>query len=267
MIYILGLLVASGAMFLSIHHLGQSLFNYYDVVAASMVLGGTLSVLIIIMPWKLYRDMKMLLGHILFPKSLGSKKFIETCLEYIKTQGRSFTQKKSKHLAEQILADGAELITLDIKTKKIESILSLRIEQSYDRMIKVGNTIRGLAKYPPAFGLAGTVLGLVQIMHAVSAGVEPRETGLMMGIALVATMYGILVANLIVNPFGELVIKVADNQKRFARIALNAVLFAAEKTSVLESQEYLNSFVDEHSRVDVLQNASMIREKVSEVSA
>lgn len=52
----------------------------------------------------------------------------------------------------------------------------------------------------------GTVLGLVNLMRGISAGLDAKDTGVQMAVALVATFYGLIFANLIVNPAGEAIL-------------------------------------------------------------
>jgi chemotaxis protein MotA len=73
-----------------------------------------------------------------------------------------------------------------------------------------------------------------------------------MAIALVATFYGLLVANLIVNPAGENIEKHTKEDEDRGVIAMQTILLAAERVNLLEAQEVLNSFVEERERVDVI---------------
>ena len=95
----------------------------------------------------------------------------------------------------------------------------------------------------------GTVLGLVNVMTGVSNGADAKSTALKMSIALVATMYGLVVANLFVNPAGELIQRYANDDESLAQIAVEAVMLEINKSSYLEAQEYLNSFAPEESRL------------------
>ena len=151
---------------------------------------------------------------------------------------------------EQLLAEGFELLDLNIKKDKVEAIMFERVHHYVQSANKVANSVLSLGKYPPAFGLMGTVLGLVELMKGVSAGMPAKETGTKMAIALVATMYGLLVANMFINPAGEQIKKIIKEEERMAEIAIQAVLLAAEGYNLIEAQEMLNSMVDMSDRVD-----------------
>lgn len=254
MFYILGLLLATGSLVASIIHLGQAASSYYDFVGVTMVIGGTSATALITLPWDINRQIMTSLWDVIRRPLSNRKQLLLDCMkvneEVLKSVYRA--PAETKGLAHRILRDGVELIQLGFSTDKIDTILQERLFQSTDRARYVGNSIRALAKYPPAFGLAGTVLGLVHLMRGVSDGMSPQETGVRMAIALVATFYGLLVANLVVSPLGDAVVKNATDEEKLGEIAMQSILLASDRTNLLETQELLNSFVEDTEKVDVL---------------
>ena len=93
----------------------------------------------------------------------------------------------------------------------------------------------------------------MSLMNAVAAGMAAEQTGLKMAIALVATLYGLLMANMIVNPAGEHLTKILQNEALLAEISVQAVLLVKSETSLLEAQEILNSYVLEAERIDLIE--------------
>ena len=153
---------------------------------------------------------------------------------------------------QRILFQGMELLKLGFTAEKIEEVLSFRIDQFAQDNYKVSTWIRSLAKYPPAFGIAGTVLGLVYLMRGISDGSSPSETGARMAIALVATFYGILVANVLIGPLGERIKESIDESLTLAEISLKSIILIKEEENILVAQEILNSFISDKSKVDVI---------------
>lgn len=257
MAFILGLLIATASLVASIIHLGQSAASYYDFVGITMVIGGTIATAVITFPWVLKKEYKQQLTALVVKPSVDKKDLVTECLNFCKrvSLGNLKEAPTTKSITSQILKDGLELIQLGFKSDKIEILLKERLYQMTQRSKTVGTSFRSLAKYPPAFGLAGTVLGLVHLMRGVSDGMSPQETGVRMAIALVATFYGLLVANLVVNPIGEAISKNVQEEEKIGEIALQAVLLAADRIDLLESQEMLNSFVSTEDRVDFISNA------------
>ena len=60
----------------------------------------------------------------------------------------------------------------------------------------------------------------------------------------------------ILNPAGELITKRINEEESFGEIAISAIDLLAEKTSLLESQELLNSYVPVEHRINVLDSMS-----------
>lgn len=158
-------------------------------------------------------------------------------------------------VAHEILKDGAEMLNLDFTTDELQTILHERLQQSLNTRKESANYFIRLAKYPPAFGLVGTVFGLINLMRSLTDGMTPGETGVKMSLALIATLYGLLVSNFIVFPIGEAILKRSSLEKHHGEIAIQAVLLASEKTSLLKAQELLNSFVARRDRVDIIKSS------------
>jgi len=251
MTYLFGIIIALLSLFISIFNLRQSFGHYYDIVAFTMVFGGTIAVAVMIFPWKNYKDIKESLKTLTsFPQNDYSVVILE-CINFFK--GANLVERTNlKGLAAEILKDGVELRTLGFKKDKVNQILSFRIDQSIERTAKVANIFRSLSKYPPAFGLAGTVLGLVNIMRHVSEGADSKTAGMLMAVALVATLYGLLLSNLVINPAGEAILKSAAYQKKSAEIVLETIMLLFDNASTLEVQEVLNSYVHPMERVNTL---------------
>ena len=78
-------------------------------------------------------------------------------------------------------------------------------------------------------------------MKGLGEGTDPKETGLRMAIALVATFYGIIVANIFVNPIGDRVITNVREDQNLAEISLNTILMMSDQKDFVEIVENLSS--------------------------
>ena len=237
-IFPIGILIALTSFVVAISHLNQSLINYYDFVALFVVFGGTIAVGVVVIPWGMRKDLILGIKDLFKGQGVTYKQVLSDCLGVVKENPSNY-EKAGEGLHTQILKDGIELIQLNMDKNKILVILEERVIHYVKRRKKIANAIRSLAKYPPAFGLMGTVLGLVNVMRGVSSGLDGKQTALEMAIALVATMYGLIVANLVLNPAGELITKRIAEEESYGEIAISAIDLLAEKTSLLEAQELL----------------------------
>ncbi len=252
--FVAGLFVALGSIVAAVLHLQHDAKNFWDFVAFACVTGGTLAVGLMTLPWQYRRQIFRSFLSLFYNPRKDDGQVLRECMRLLSAtqNGQRNVEVHLNSLAGEILKDGVELIGLGLSKDKVHDILEERIHQSFERSIKVANSMRALAKYPPAFGLAGTVLGLVSLMRKVSDGADAKQTGLLMAIALMATFYGLLVANLLINPAGEHMQRVAYEERKRAEIALHSIVLMAEGASLLEAQEILNSYVSKEKRLNLL---------------
>jgi chemotaxis protein MotA len=253
MSFIFGTLLGLLAIRLSLVFLHQSIDIYFDDVAMVMVFGGTLAIGIISAPWHNHREIWRMIVALFFKRNPKHTRVIEAGLQFVQEPHQEQQHRLGKRsLAAQTLRDGQELLSLNFTTQDLEIILQERIHQALEKQRQVAEFFQSLAKYPPAFGLVGTVLGLVNLMRAMTDGMDPSQTGIKMALALVATLYGLIVANFLVAPVAEAMHKRIQLEQFHADIALQAVLLASDRVSLLKSQELLNSYIDQGERINVI---------------
>lgn len=251
---IIGFLIINIGFIAASIHLQQGLESYWDFVAFSVVIFGTLSVMFINRPAisakTIFRNFKLSI----FESHTETKQFVSECISFARGQG---IKSKKKTIENQFLIDGTELIGLGFNYEKIEGILTQRYQYHAKTVTQIANWLRKNSKYPPAFGLAGTVLGLIHLMRGISDGINPQETGIRMAVALVATFYGLVIANIILNPVGELLLEKLKHDEEKSEVALTTIRLMMEKASLIEIQEELNSFVESDHKINILSDLSV----------
>ena len=91
---------------------------------------------------------------------------------------------------------------------EIEAVIRDRVATRVERHRAVIELWSGVAEAAPAMGLIGTILGLVRMFAAMD---NPDRIGAAMAVALLATLYGALLANLVAMP-------IVARLKRLARV-------------------------------------------------
>jgi chemotaxis protein MotA len=102
--------------------------------------------------------------------------------------------------AIEVAVDGAS-------PEQVERLVCDRVGARAERHRAAIEVWTGAAEAAPAMGLIGTILGLVQMFASMQ---DPATIGVAMAVALLATLYGALVANLVAMP-------VASRLKSLAR--------------------------------------------------
>jgi chemotaxis protein MotA len=238
--YIIGLFISVVGFTLASQHLNQGIEAYWDFVAFFVVIFGSFSVMMITFPAAPMKLLALRFAQKFFMPSVSVKKHVEKCYEV-------FTSRRPKGRAttieEKLLHDGIEMISLGFSHERIMEVLSFRFEGYAKRINMLSNWFRRGSKYPPAFGLAGTVLGLIHLMRGISAGIDTKETGIRMAVALVATFYGLLISNLLLNPIGEWLYEEVQRDEIKAEASLRTIALILDNANVVEAHEMLGSFL------------------------
>ncbi len=95
--------------------------------------------------------------------------------------------------AFQFLADGFD-------EQQIKELLQKDINLTIQRHTTGRNFFKGMGGSAPAFGMIGTLIGLVQMLSNMA---NPQDIGPAMAVALLTTLYGALIANLVCLPLAD----------------------------------------------------------------
>jgi chemotaxis protein MotA len=116
--------------------------------------------------------------------------------------------------AVQYLADGFD-------EDRIEELLKKDIENTIQRHSIGQGVFKGMGQSAPAFGMIGTLIGLVQMLANMS---NPQSIGPAMAVALLTTLYGALVANLVCLPLADKLALRSQQELESRSLVLDAAL-------------------------------------------
>ena len=106
---------------------------------------------------------------------------------------------------------------------------------------------RAVGDCAPAFGMVGTLVGMVQMFANMT---DPSKLGPFMATALLATLYGAVVANLLCLPIADkLHLKLVDEEINRTLI-IDGILMIRESKSPTLVREMLLAYLPEHHRTD-----------------
>ena len=143
------------------------------------------------------------------------------------------TPNQFLHKASQLIADGSD-------EEMIRNTLRIEIESLKHRHAVGQDVFRKMGTYAPAFGMLGTLIGLVQMLQKIA---DPASLGPAMAVALLTTFYGSFLSSLFFLPIaGKL-------KARTAQEVLNLEIIFEGAISILDNNnpmvvyEKLSSFI------------------------
>jgi chemotaxis protein MotA len=122
-------------------------------------------------------------------------------------------------LPSPFLRLGLQLAVDGVPLDDVIHVLNWRIQKMAEQEMSQAKFFRVLASFSPAFGLLGTLTGMVGMLKQLGAG-DIGKIGASMAVAMLATLYGLIFANLIFKP-----IAIKLEQRTARRVAQLNVLF------------------------------------------
>jgi len=95
---------------------------------------------------------------------------------------------------------GLRLLVDGMPGDAIGTVLEWRMKQQEVQERREAAVFRTMAAYAPAFGMAGTIIGLVNMLQLMGAGATPRQIGTNLAFALITTFYGLILSNAFLKP-------------------------------------------------------------------
>ncbi len=141
----------------------------------------------------------------------------------------------------QMLIDGQE-------SESIRDLMSLEIEYLRDRHSTGKKILEFMGAAAPAFGMIGTLIGLVQMLRNLSS---PDQIGGGMAVALLTTFYGAFSANLIFIPLAGKLGIYSKAETTAKEMIVEGICAIAQGDSPTVIREKMQAFVSQGRREEV----------------
>lgn len=109
-------------------------------------------------------------------------------------------EEVSEELTDPFLKKAIMLVVDGSDPELIQSVLETEIDATKARHADIRAVFDAAATYAPSFGMAGTIIGLINMLRDLS---EMAALGPAMAVALITTFYGSVLANIIFNPISK----------------------------------------------------------------
>ena len=227
-----------------------------DLHAAVIVIAGTIACVGVGFQLPRAAQMLMIFFRGLFkttvPKDVNKKIIIELMglAEAYRTNSPNFQKlvndSKDPFLKEAMTALSDKVL----EGPKLLRVLHSRVNTIYERYSDDAKMFALCGKYPPAMGLLGAVTGMILLLSSLGQAGAEKRIGPSMAVALVATLYGIALANLFIIPIGEHLGEIAKKIRLKNFIIVEGIRHIMDKQNPLVVAEELNSFLLPSERVD-----------------
>jgi chemotaxis protein MotA len=200
---VVGFLLAVVFMAVAVMLGGGSAGAFVDLPSIVVTIGGSLATVMIMFPLKtLLRLPKVCLSVFLYkpPDIPALVNQLVVLTEAARREGLLALERRFEELDNELLTMGLQMAVDGSPPELIESVLRAEMEIRSSAAKEGKAILDQIAKMGPAFGMIGTLLGLILMLGNLS---DPDALGPGMAVAMITTLYGAVLANVICIPFAE----------------------------------------------------------------
>lgn len=241
---VVGFVVVVGSTLYGILMSGD-LGTFIDIPSIFITIGGTIGALLLTTKTKNAKVLFKLFGLVFKENKSDDVEIITNLIEWAtraRKEGLLSLEDTIQAIPDPFIKKGMMMIIDGSEPDTIKDILSLKIRGIISRHGNNRAMFDTGAALGPAFGMIGTLIGLVNMLKSLS---DPSTIGPQMSIALITTFYGSLLANVVFMPMSKkLKAKTAEEiyQKEMIIEGLLSIQ-AGENPNTL--REKMLSFLDE----------------------
>ena len=155
------------------------------------------------------------------------------------------------NIKEPLMRYGLALVVTGYKPDQLRSMMNTAVEAEFERRMMPVSVLRNMAATAPAFGMVGTLVGMVIMLQHLESDMTKIGTGL--AIALLATLYGVIMARLVCLPAADKLMQKEEVMRFRNYLITEGMVLLSEKQSPRYMQDKLNSFLDpeNHFNLDI----------------
>jgi chemotaxis protein MotA len=238
---IFGLFAGVTLIFLAIR---ENFFLFLSAPAAMITFGGAFAATCLHFPIGDVMKVMKIVSKVFFTRPHNPYDAVETIVglaEKARREGFLALEAELANVNDEFLKRGVQNVIDGVSRDEIKDTLTKQLEFLAARHESGQEILVSIGTYTPAFGMAGTLIGLVIMLYNLD---DPKKVGPGMALAIITTMYGVLAAYLFLIPMaGKLKVR-AQQEAIIKEVTIEGIisLHAGEAPRLM--REKLHAYLD-----------------------
>ncbi len=256
---IVGLITGVAMIIIAIIDSGGGVDIFTSGSAYLIVIGGTLAATFVNFPFKAVISSFKSASNVFSSEEIQEIYLIDEIVNLgkIKREKGVFgLEKEMKNIQNPFLKNAIELSLGGDKKERLESHLLLELKNSEKRDNNATEIFYQMGEYAPAFGMIGTVIGLIVMLGSgfsdvgVGSSIGDKYFELLrgMGLALKTTLYGIIISNLIFLPIAGKLGRRSKDRLESREMIVEGALSIHQNDHPIKIREKLEAYISEEDR-------------------
>jgi chemotaxis protein MotA len=217
LVVIIGLLAGAMAM-------GVGLAVYIDIPAVLIVFGGSFGALLISFKMEQMKSFFKVFMIAIKPPQANPNELIKKLVEYsqkARRDGILSLEADANNETNEFLKKGLNMAVDGNEPDAIREMLEVEMEETSNRHKVNASMFSEWAAIAGAMGMIGTLIGLVAMLVNMD---DPSAIGPAMAVALLTTMYGAMIGNIVGNPIATILTQRNTDEERIMTIIIEGIM-------------------------------------------
>ncbi|WP_461516071.1 flagellar motor protein PomA [Porticoccus sp.] len=242
---LLGLLGAMGIVMAAILT-GGSVLVFVNIPSILIVLGGTFMVVMVKFSLKQFFGAFKVALRAFFYKTDQPEDIITKIVELAQIARKEGTLAlENQEIENTYLNQGIQMLIDGTDRTVISTVMKKEMVESIDRHKWGAKVFSATGDVAPAMGMIGTLIGLVQMLSAMD---DPKSIGPAMAVALLTTLYGAMLANMVALPISDKLNLRKSEEGRIKAICIDGVLAIQEGQNPRIIEAMLKAYLEPKKR-------------------
>lgn len=173
---------------------------FININSGLIVVGGSIATAFIAFPAKKITTLMPVIYNAFKPGVYEPEDYVDDIMRLAskyRSGGMKQLENEEGKVDNRFLKNGIAMIVDGYNAKEIHELMDREMNAMLDRHNSGQKVLRFMSVQAPVFGMAGTLIGLVQMLMHID---DPSTIGPALATALITTFYGLMLANLVLTP-------------------------------------------------------------------
>jgi len=203
---------------------GGQLGVYVNMQGFILVIGASVTVTFFAFPASSVKKLGAIIKKAFFNQSPSIEQLIQDLVSYAEIARRDgilSLENSTKDINDPFIVRGIQMAVDGTDRELIEQIMNNELENLVERHEQGKGILDAIGKYAPAFGMIGTLVGLVGMLSHLD---NPDAIGPGLATALLTTFYGALIANAVALPLSDRLQRRSAEEVLYKTIIIKGVM-------------------------------------------
>lgn len=231
--------------------LGGNVAGYVDPASLILVGGASITMVFFCYPARNVKGIFSVVKRAIFFQSGNIPDLIGQMVKFAEIARRDgilALESAMGDVEDPFIIRGMQMAVDGTDPELIEQILTSELENVVERHDVGKGMMDAIGKYAPAFGMIGTLVGLVAMLAGLD---DPAKIGPGMAIALLTTFYGAVIANAMALPLSDRLVRRSAEEVMYKTVIIKGVMSIQSGDNPRVVEQKLRTFLPPSQRAQM----------------